>query len=132
MLKDLTLLSTEENARFMEGAEFKLLVDNLKVDGVLTSAPLVYKGRVLSGNHRVEAAIAAGIIEADVLEITSEIDEERQLAIQLSHNAINGKDDPGRLAKLYSRLDLTWKRFSGLTDGVFESMKELDIKALAI
>lgn len=117
----------------MEGSQYKLLVENLRIDGVLTSAPLVRNnGEVLSGNHRVEAALEAGIEEADVIEIVDDIDDNRALALQLSHNAIAGSDDPGRLANLYSSLDLTWKRFSGLTDDVLNAAKELDITALAI
>ncbi len=116
----------------MENAEYQQLVENLRSDAVLTSAPLVYRGRVLSGNHRVEAAIDAGIEEADVIEVMSELDEQRQLALQLSHNAINGRDDPGRLATLYRNLDLSWKKYSGLTDAVLNAVKELDITALAI
>ena len=131
-LRELELLPTDENARFMEGAEYKLLVENLRMDGVLTSSPLVYGKKVLSGNHRVEAAIEAGIEEADVIEVLGDLPDERALALQLSHNAISGKDDPGRLARLYSKLDLSWKRFSGLTDGVLLAVQELDIKALAI
>lgn len=116
----------------MEKAEFTQLVDNLRADGVLTSAPLVYKNVVLSGNHRVEAAIEAGIEEAEIIEVLGELDPQRQLALQLSHNAISGKDDPGRLARLYRDLDLSWKKYSGLTDFVLTSVKELDITALAI
>jgi hypothetical protein len=52
-------------------------------------------GRVHAlGNHRVRAAIKAGIDESDVIDILTEISEERRLAIQLSQNAISGKDDP--------------------------------------
>ena len=90
-LRDLKLL--EKNARYMTPQEFALLVDNIKRDGKLTSTPVVYRGEVLSGNHRVRAAIKAGIEEADVIDILSELSEERRLAIQLSQNAINGKDD---------------------------------------
>jgi hypothetical protein len=129
-LRELKLL--EKNARFMGGAEFKQLVGNLKADGVLTSAPLVHKGVVLSGNHRVQAALEAGIEEADVIEVLGELDPQRQVALQLSHNAIVGKDDPGLLSDLYRDLDLHWKQYSGLTDEVFQDVKELDVAALAL
>ena len=65
----------------------KSFVANLKTYGVLTSTPLVHRGRVLSGNHCVEAAIEAGIVGAEIIEIVSELDE-RALAIELSHNAL--------------------------------------------
>src|SRR5208282_6832990 len=72
-LKDLKLL--EKNARFMKGPQFNRLVENIKNDGCLTSFPLVYREKdslvVVSGNHRVAAAVKAGIEESDVIEITT-------------------------------------------------------------
>jgi len=127
----LTLLSDEENANCLSGEQFRLLVENLRRDGALTSAPLVHHGVVLSGNHRVRAAIEAGIDEADAIEILGELDEERRLAIQLSHNAIHGADDPNVLAKLYESLGFEWKVYSGLTDDVVQ-FRELDLTGIGI
>ena len=97
-LGDLKLLA--KNARYMAEPEFNRLVENLRRDGVLTSLPLVYRGEVLSGNHRVQAALKAGILTADVIEIETELSEEQQRAIQLSHNALTGKDDPNLLREI--------------------------------
>ena len=109
----------------MTPQEFSLLVENIKHDGKLMGVPVVYRGTVLSGNHRVSAALKAGLVEADVLEIMTEIPEERQLAIQLSQNAIVGKDDPNILAKLYSNMTtLGLKRYTGLTDDAFKCTDE--------
>ncbi len=116
----------------MQGAQFRQLVENLKLDGALTSTPLVYQGTVLSGNHRVQAAIEAGIEEADVIEVLTPLDDKRQVALQLSHNAIVGQDDPGALAELYRGLDIEWKQYSGLTDAALNEIHELDVKALAL
>jgi hypothetical protein len=129
-LRDLKLL--ERNARFMQGVQYRQLVENLKLDGALTSTPLVYQGTVLSGNHRVQAALEAGIEEADVIEVLTPIDEKRQVALQLSHNAIVGQDDPGALADLYRGLDIEWKQYSGLTDAALNDVAELDVNALAL
>jgi hypothetical protein len=129
-LRDLKLL--DKNARFMPGAQFRQLVENLKLDGALTSTPLVYQGTVLSGNHRVQAALEAGIEEGDIVEILTPIDEKRQVALQLSHNAIVGQDDPGALAELYRGLDIEWKQYSGLTDAALNEIQELDVNALAL
>lgn len=106
----------------MAEPEFNRLVDNLKRDGVLTSLPLVYRDEVLSGNHRVQAAMKADIAEADVIEILSELSEEQQRAIQLSHNALTGKDDPNILREIYESLSLDWQRYSA----VYEEMFRLD------
>jgi ParB-like chromosome segregation protein Spo0J len=122
-LRDLKLL--EKNARYMTPQEFSQLVANIKQDGKLMGVPVVYRGEVLSGNHRVRAAINAGIEEADVLDVLTELTEERRLAIQLSQNAINGKDDPNILAQLYTNLNsLEWKRYSGVTDDAFKCTDE--------
>ena len=56
-LRDLKLL--EKNARYMTPQEFSQLVANIKQDGKLMGVPVVYRGEVLSGNHRVRAAIKA-------------------------------------------------------------------------
>ncbi len=61
----------------------------------------------------------------DVLDIQTELDEERKLAIQLSQNAINGKDDPNILAQLYTSMNsLKWKQYSGVTDDAFKYTDE--------
>ncbi len=106
----------------MAEPEFNRLVANLRRDGVLTSLPLVYRGEVLSGNHRVQAAIKAGIVDADIIEIQSELGEDQRLAIQLSHNALTGKDDPSILREIYESLALDWQKYSA----VYEEMFKLD------
>ncbi|WP_097103520.1 ParB N-terminal domain-containing protein [Nitrosomonas ureae] len=129
---DLTKLKLlEGNPRYMTPAQFKRLVKNLENDGVLTSAPLIYQNEVLSGNHRVQAAIAAGIIEADVIEIISPLTESEKKAIALSHNAIAGQDNLSLLQEYYDSLDSFLKEYSGLTDDIFK-VEELDISTLSV
>lgn len=131
-------LAAEENARFMTADQMRRLAGNLKKDNALTSAVLVYpdaqsrKLVVLSGNHRVEAAILAGQRIIPVMVIQSYLTEERKLAIQLSHNAITGQDDPNILGKLYESLTMEYKAYSGLTDDSFNILEKLDIDSLAI
>jgi hypothetical protein len=111
----------EENAHYMDDGTFQQLVANIKRDGELMSTPVVYRGLVLSGNHRTKAAIAAGLLEIEVKEVLTELTPEHQLAIQLSQNAINGKDDPNILAKLYTKVaSLEFRRYTGLTDDAFK------------
>lgn len=138
-LRELTRLSANnghENARFMPRRQFRRLVENIRRDGALTSAPLVGQiqgepGRwyVISGNHRVEAAIEAGVIESDCVVIDGEIDQRQFVALQLSHNAIEGEDDPAILRRLYDLLDLDLKEYSGLTDDQFD-LDALNVKTL--
>ena len=129
LLADLQLL--EKNAHYMEPAEFELLVANIRRDGVLTSLPVVYRGTVLSGNHRTQAAIKAGLVEADIIDILSELTEDEQKAIQLSHNAIKGKDDGNILRELYASIQsLDLKIYSGLTDDDFK-VSDVEVQTLS-
>lgn len=129
-LRELQLLSAgtgHENARFMSKRTFQRLVDNIKADGGLTSALLIGqtddepgKWYVISGNHRAEAALAAGVTEAVCIVIDEPLSAQKFVALQLSHNAIEGEDDPSILRRLYDLLDLDLKEYSGLTDEMFD------------
>lgn len=124
------LVLLEKNARFMKPATFQRLVENLRRDGVLTSLPFAVREgerlRVLSGNHRVMAAIEAGLEQLDVLVSVHELSPARQRAIQLSHNSLVGEDDPLTLRSLFDEIgDVAWKAYSGLDD------KALDLMAKA-
>jgi len=114
---------------------FARLVANIKADGCLTSVPLVghVDGKLLvaSGNHRVPAAMKAGIEEADVLEILTPLTRAQFVALQLSHNAVVGEDDPNILQSLYAELDFGWKEYSGLTDDAFK-VEDLDTSVLRV
>ncbi|HAK8205099.1 TPA: ParB N-terminal domain-containing protein [Salmonella enterica] len=128
-LADLKLL--EKNAHYMDPDEFTRLVNNIRKDGVLTSLPVIYRGTVLSGNHRTQAAIKAGLEEADVIEIVSELSEDEQIAIQLSHNAIKGKDDSNLLRELYDSINsLDLKLYSGISDDDFK-ITDIEVQTLS-
>jgi len=119
----------DKNARYMSQDMFQTLVNNVKKDGGLTSLPLCCKepdgGRlVLSGNHRVQAAVHAGIKEIIILVISRELTHQEKVAIQLSHNAIEGKDDLVVLKDLWNEIeDIDLKMYAGLDS---EVLKELD------
>ena len=108
----------------MSPAEYKRLCDNVRIDGRLTSAVLACQEgdtiEILSGHHRRLAAIDVGLPEIEVIVITTPLSDERKTAIQLSHNAVIGKDNPSVLAQLYKEIGLDAKMFSGLTDDVLE------------
>ncbi|MBZ9683231.1 ParB/RepB/Spo0J family partition protein [Mesorhizobium sp. CO1-1-2] len=123
-----TLRRREKNAHYMAPAMFKRLVENVKIDGRLTTTVLVCQDKdgsleILSGHHRTAAAIEAGLPQVDALVITSHLSEKRKVAIQLSHNSINGEDDQSLLAQLYASLDIDAKKFSGLDDSVLSGDK---------
>jgi len=127
----------EKNARFMKKEQFEALTRNIKNDGGLTSLPLCYlqeNGRllVLSGNHRLKAAIAAGIQENLVLLIDKPLSKQRQIAIQLSHNAIAGQDDEQVLKELWMEIDdLEASIYSGLSNELIEKLTNVDFKTIA-
>ncbi|MFI5495576.1 ParB N-terminal domain-containing protein [Actinoplanes sp. NPDC051859] len=134
--KSLTLL--EVNARFMRKETFDRLVANVRRDGGLTSVPLVWDdtaaGRrvVLSGNHRIMAAVEAGVETVEVMVVDQPLSRARQVALQLSHNAIEGEDDPATLKHLYDELDdVDWRSYSGLDDKQLGLLADLDLEGLS-
>lgn len=144
--RSLLMLAGRQNARYMTAEQINRLAANLKHDGVLTSSILVFRPRpentqffrpdndravVLSGNHRNEASIMAGLPTVPVIEILSPLTDEQATAIQLSHNAIEGQDDASVLLELYERLDLNEKLYSGVTDDAFK-VEELDLSGMGI
>ncbi|WP_435059420.1 ParB/Srx family N-terminal domain-containing protein [Streptomyces sp. bgisy060] len=134
--RELTLLDI--NARFMRHEQFQRLVANIRDDGALTSTPLVWNdtetGRriVLSGNHRTKAAIEAGLERIWWMEIAEPLPRQRQIALQLAHNAITGEDDPATLKALYEELeDVSMRLYSGLDDKTLELLDEVTVPSLA-
>jgi len=118
----------KKNARFMKSETFKSLVANIKKDGNLSSIPFCYKDvegtfHVLSGNHRIQAAVQADI-EQVLIFYRSDLTQSEQIAIQLSHNAIEGQDDLMILKELWESIeDLDFKIYAGIDS---DMVKQLD------
>lgn len=126
----------EENARWMRHEMFKNLVDNIKRDGALTSVPYCWKNAdrflVLSGNHRVKAAREAGLERILILYNERELNEQERIAIQLSHNAIAGEDDPVLLKALWDKLeDVGIKHYAGLDDKTLKELEKITLSPLS-
>ena len=127
----------EKNARFMTKEQFSALTHNIKADGAMSSIPLCYRqetGRllILSGNHRIKAAIEAGLDEFLVLLIDKPLSEAQKIAIQLSHNAIAGQDDEQILKELWKQIDdLEATIYSGLSAEVIEKLENTDFSTLS-
>lgn len=133
---DLKLLDV--NARFMRKEQYDILVANVKRDGGLTSVPLVWRDpetgveEVLSGNHRTMAARDAGFTEIDVMLIEQPLSAQQRTAIQLSHNAIVGEDDPATLRVLYEFLDdVDMRAYSGLDDKALDLLDETTVAPMS-
>lgn len=135
--KDCDLL--ERNARYMTKEQLSRLTENVKGDGFLSQLPFCIKEaasgkyKVISGNHRVKAAIKAGMSRILILFGTEEnFDEQRQLAIQLSHNAISGQDDVSILQELYSSLkSLNLKAYTGIDERELFKYNSLDLSGIS-
>lgn len=123
---DLVLL--ERNAHYMTDQKFQRLVANIRRDGCLTSTPLAVRmadGRyeVRSGNHRTRASIAAGLDSIWVMCVDDELEYERLLAMQMSHNSVVGEDDPALLKEIYEEVDdVDWREYAGLDDATLDLM----------
>jgi len=127
-----------KNARYMEKETFSRLVTNIEKDASLFSVPLCYRREtgklvVLSGNHRVQAAVAAGITSIIVMVINKKLTKDEQLSIQLSHNALVGKDDQQILKELWAEIeDLERMEYAGLDTLKMEKLTSPEIPSLVM
>lgn len=116
------LIGMDINARYMEPAILDRLVENIKRDGRLESAPLVCRRGdsyvIISGHHRTHAAILAGLKKIVVFVSESE-DEQEIAAKQLSHNSLVGKDDDVVLKSILEKIkDVELRMYAGINDEV--------------
>jgi len=103
------LKEQERNARVQSSHAFTSLVRNVKTRGALESLPFVCRQGedfyIVSGHHRVRAAIQAELPTIVVLVDPSPRTRSEIVAKQLAHNAIQGKDDPAVLLQLMAEID---------------------------
>lgn len=144
-----TLTALKVNARYMRHETFQRLVSNLRQQGTLTSTPFVWKATqhepgtdtptgyadgdlvIISGNHRVQAAIEAGITEITWLQTDDPLTLDERTALQLSHNALTGDDDPAILQTLYEQIStVEWKQFAALDDEHLGLLNEVSFDTL--
>jgi hypothetical protein len=130
------IILLEKNARYMTQEMFQNLVSNIKKDGGLSSLPLCYRekdGRLLalSGNHRVDAAVHVGLEEILILVIDKELTRQEQVAIQLSHNAIEGRDDPVILKELWDEIEvIDLKMYAGLDSELIKELERMEFTSI--
>lgn len=127
-VSDCSLL--EKNAHFMDKDIFDKLTQNIKNDGFLSQLPFGMKKDdkflILSGNHRLRASIKAGLENILIL-YTEELDKNKQLAYQISHNSLVGKDNMQILKELYDEIEgIEEKEFTGVSDLDFKELKVLN------
>jgi len=132
--KDLIL--AKKNARFMKPETFNALKANIERDGNLSSIPFCFRDKkgkyhVLSGNHRVQAAIQAGI-EQILVFYSSNLSKSKQTAIQLSHNAIEGEDNLTTLKELWESIEeLDLKIYAGLDSETLGELEKIQFEGLS-
>lgn len=109
----------EKNAHYMQKEMLDRLTANVAEDGFLSQLPFGMKrgdGKylILSGNHRLKAAIKAHLNFILILYI-NEVDKDKQIAYTLSHNSLVGKDDAQMLKEIYEEMhSIEAREFSGL------------------
>lgn len=118
-----------KNAHYMNKRTFDQLVQNIQRDKNLSSLPFCWRRgdeyTVLSGNHRVSAAVTAGVPLILVLYTSDDLNRAAQVAIQLSHNAIVGQDNPNQLIELWNEIDdVQLKIYSGLDDLLLKTLEQ--------
>ncbi|MCP4259122.1 MAG: ParB N-terminal domain-containing protein [Planctomycetes bacterium] len=127
----------KKNARYMSQEMFENLVNNIKADGALTSLPLCYKDDddkyvVLSGNHRVQAAVEAKLEQILVIAINKKLSRQESVAIQLSHNAIEGKDDHVILKELWDEVEeIDLKLYAGLDTEILKELEKMEFVTIS-
>jgi len=130
--KDCILL--EKNARYMTKDQMDKLTKNVEKDGFLSQIPLGIKEgdkyRIISGNHRVKAAIKAKIEFIMILYVEN-ISRDKELGFQLSHNAISCQDDISILIELYNEIKtIELKEYSGIDEKELMKYKSLSIDTI--
>jgi hypothetical protein len=131
------LVPVEKNAHYLPKATFDRLADNIARDGNLSTLPFCWRTPagdyiVLSGNHRVLAAKTAKITRILILFTDQALTRAEQVAIQLSHNALVGQDNPTQLLELWHEIDdLGMKVYSGLDDALLATLKPVEMVRVA-
>ena len=96
------------NARSMNAKMFERLMTTIKRDARLESLPLCAttpRGiEVVSGHHRLRAAIAAGLAEVFAIMDVTGLSPDEIKAKQLAHNAIQGEDNEQIVAQIFNEI----------------------------
>lgn len=122
-----------KNAHYMPKRVYDQFKSNIERDGNLSSLPFCWRKPdgsfvALSGNHRRAIAQDADIPFIMVLYTDEDLSRSEQVAIQLSHNALVGMDNPAMLTELWQEIDtLDFKIYSGLDEELLKTMEAASI-----
>jgi hypothetical protein len=110
----------DTNARSMDTKMFDRLSTTIKRDKRLESLPLMAVTdagvEIVSGHHRVRAAVAAGMTKFFALVDTTGLSSSQIKAKQLAHNSIQGKDDAQIVATIYQDIQDAEARLEAFID----------------
>lgn len=126
----------EQNAHFMQKGMLDRLVSNVAEDGFLSQLPFGMKrddGKylILSGNHRLKASIKAKL-EYILILYVDEIPKDKQIAYQLSHNALVGKDDIKMLKDIYEQIQtLENREYTGINGAEFIDIDGIKVNQIS-
>lgn len=126
----------QKNAHYMDKDMLDKLVSNVSEDGFLSQLPFGMKqadGKylIMSGNHRLKASIKAKLEYILILYI-DEVSKDKQIAYQLSHNALVGKDDMQMLKEIYQEIEsIEGKEFSGMNGIQFVDIDKLQVSTIS-
>lgn len=117
------LREQELNARTMPKAMMSQLAENIESSGFVESVPLcaTIKGEkakqiwIVSGHHRVRGARAAGELYLLIL-LAENLTWDKVRSKQLSHNNIEGADDPEVVKQIFDLIDDVESRFRAFVD----------------
>ena len=126
------LKEQDVNARILPPAEHNQLVNNIRQRGKLESVPYCSLNRsaveIVSGHHRVKAAVEAGVMTAPILLDVSGMSRSELVAKQIAHNRLSGFDDQDTLMELFGMLESPDDILqSGMANDVIE-IPEADFK----
>lgn len=121
------------NARVMPPEMLERLTENIRNEQRMESLPLgvLRDGYIelISGHHRVRAAVAAEVFEFPMLVDTRDLTASAVKAKQLAHNAIAGADDLDMLAQIVSQIDTIEHRLEAFVDLGEDMQRALDESA---
>jgi hypothetical protein len=104
-----TIREQDINAQVMDKRKMKILTANVKNRGTLESLPYVYKNgdrfEVVSGHHRLRAAVAAGLPQIYALVETNSLTKSQIVSKQIAHNELTGQADNEILTQLVRQME---------------------------
>ena len=122
------------NARVMPPEMLERLTETIRRENRIESLPFgVLREKhveLISGHHRLRAAVSAGVVEIPVLVDTRDLSASQVKAKQLAHNSIAGTDDAELLARIFANIDTVQDRLEAFVDVDLSAALEDNVRAL--